>query len=192
MAFQLVTPPASEPITLEEAKKHLRVDFSDDDALIELFLSAARQNAESYMGRALISQVWDLYLDDFPRDGSPIKLMPAPVIEVQGVFYGDASPEAEMDAAGYRLDPATEPARLALVSGGSWPALTPFTNAVRLRFRAGYPDGQVPADIKAGILLNLGSLYANRESVVIGTTAAQLPWAAEQLLRRHRIHTAMA
>lgn len=192
MAYQLVTAPAIEPISLADAKRHLRVDFDDDDVLIAMLLAAARQNAESYMGRALVSQVWDFYLDDFPRDGSPIKLMPAPVIEVQGVFYGDDSPEPEMAASGYILDTAAAPARLTLVPGGSWPSLTPSTNAVRIRFRAGYADGRVPDDIKAGILLNLGSLYANRETVVIGTIVTQLPWAAEQLLRRHRIHTAMA
>lgn len=198
MGYQLVTGPASEPLTLEEAKKHLNVDFDDDDALIMMFLKAARQNAEIYTGRALISQVWDLFLNEFPSDGSPIKLLPAPVIEVQGVFYG-SSPEAEMDAAGYLLDKSSAPARLGLVSGGSWPAVTAYTNAVRIRFRSGFVDdelspevGEVPYDIKAAILLNLGTLYANRESVVTGTIASKLPWAAEDLLRRHRVHTGMA
>lgn len=199
MGYELITGPAYEPLTLEEAKKHLNVDFTDDDALIGIFLKAARQNAERYMGRALISQVWDLYLDEFPSNGSPIKLMPAPVIEIEGVFYGDDTPEGQMDAAGYRLDRSSAPARLSLVSGGSWPSMTAYSNAVRIRFRAGYVDdqvspeaGEVPFDIKAAILLNLGTLYANRESVIVGSTVAQLPGAAERLLRDYRIHTGMA
>lgn len=198
MAYQLITGPSQEPITLEVAKAHLRVDFSDDDTLIAALLKASRQSAERFMGRALISQVWDLYLDCFPSDGSAIKLMPAPVIDVEGVFYGDDTPEAEMDAGGYILDRASAPARLCLASGGSWPSITPFANAVRIRFRAGYVDdevspesGEVPEDIKVAILLNLASLYVNRESVVIGQTAVQLPWGAEQLLLQHRIHTGM-
>lgn len=200
MSSVLVTGPESEPISLAEAKKHLNVDFTDDDDLIEAMLKAARQNAERFMGRALVSQIWDVYLDEFPRHGAAIKLKPAPVIEVLGVFYGDDSPEAEFASAGYRLDRASAPARLSLVSGGSWPTITCTENAVRIRIRAGYvddevspPTGEVPYDIRAGILLNLGTLYANRESVLIGqTNALRLPWAAEQLLMLHRIETGMA
>jgi len=47
MPLQLVTPPVDEPVTLAEAKLHLRVDFDEDDALILALISAARQAAEA-------------------------------------------------------------------------------------------------------------------------------------------------
>lgn len=64
-----VTPPAIEPITLGEAKLHLRVDFDTDDALIQTFISAAREVAESYVKQAFITQTWKLLLDFFPTAG---------------------------------------------------------------------------------------------------------------------------
>ena len=65
----LVSGPATEPVSLAEAKLHLRVDFSDDDALISAYIIAARQKAESITRRALITQSWNLVMDQFPAPG---------------------------------------------------------------------------------------------------------------------------
>lgn len=198
MTSVLVSAPETEPVSLEEAKAHLNVDFDDDDALIEVLISASRSAAERFTGRAFIEQTWDLFLDEFPSDGSPIKIAPAPLIEILSVGYGDDY-SSLVAASGYRIDLATAPARLALVDGGSWPTINTVANAIRIRFRAGYVDdetspvtGEVPADIKAAILLTVGSLYANREDVVVGQTTASLPLTSEYLLRPYRIHTGMA
>lgn len=199
MTSVLVTGPATEPIELEEAKKHLNVDFDDDDELIDAMLKAARQSAEQFTGRALIDQTWDVFLDEFPGvEFLDIKIAPAPVIEVLSVGYG-TNYETVIDPAIYIVDKAKAPGRLGLTVGGSWPTVTKAANAIRVRFRAGYVDsetspvtGEVPYDIRAAILLTLGALYANRENIVIGQTPSLLPWGAEQLLRPHRIHTGMA
>lgn len=50
MPLQLLTPPTAEPVSLVEAKLHLRVDFNDDDALITSLITAARQAAETITG----------------------------------------------------------------------------------------------------------------------------------------------
>lgn len=199
MTSVLVTGPTTEPIELNDAKKHLNVDFDDDDDLITAMLKAARQSAERFMGRALIDQTWDVFLDEFPGvEFLDIKLVPAPVIEVLSVGYGPDY-ATELDPATYIVDKARAPGRLGLTVGGSWPTVIKAANAIRIRLRAGYVDtetspvtGEVPYDIRAAILLTLGSLYAHRENIVIGQTPSVLPWGAEQLLRPHRIHTGMA
>ena len=55
MPLQLVTPPAEEPVSLAEARLHLRVDFTDDDALITSLIAAARQAAETLTGRQFVT-----------------------------------------------------------------------------------------------------------------------------------------
>lgn len=196
MALRLVTAPTTLPVTLAEAKAHLRVDFDDDDTAITAMIRAAIAHAEQFTGRALIEQTWDLLLDAFPT-GS-IDLPRAPLIEVTGVYYLDsAGVEQTLSSSSYVVDSASEPARVGLVYGGTWPAALDQAAAVRVRFVAGYIDdaspvsANVPYDIKAAILLIVGSLYANREDVVSGQTYT-LSWGAEALLRPHRVHTGMA
>lgn len=67
MALRQIVAPAAEPISLPEAKKHLRVDFPDDDDLILGLISSARFDAENKCNRVLVTQQWELVLDGFPR-----------------------------------------------------------------------------------------------------------------------------
>lgn len=197
MALKLVSPAETFPVTIEDAKRHLNVDFTDHDSLIEIYVAAATAHAEQFCGRAFAEQTFDYYLDAFPADGGAIKLPMPPLYSVEGVFYGPAASEQTFPADSYVVDRASAPGRVALVSGAAWPTLTEQANAVRIRFVAGYflddspQDVLFPKDVRGAILLILGTLYANRETIVIGQSAVQLPWAAEQLLRPHRVHTAI-
>ncbi len=199
MALKLITPPASDPITLAEAKAHLRVDHSDDDVMIGAMITAATRHAEAFTGRAFIDQTWELVLDAFPSN--EIELKKPPLIELVSVVYDDGDGvEQTLDASSYTVDAVSEPGWVLPVGGsGYWPT-TVFdgVNAVRVRFRAGYLDTgvspaveNVPADIKHAILLELGSFYAQRETLVIGQSVANLP-AWEWLLRPHRVERGMA
>lgn len=67
MPIKLNTQPAVEPVSIDEAKLHLRVTHDDEDTLIATLISAARLHAENYCRRAFVTQKWDLYLDAFPR-----------------------------------------------------------------------------------------------------------------------------
>lgn len=194
MPARLITPPETEPITLEEAKAHLRVDFDDDNDQIELLLKAARQRAEKFLGLALHDQVWDVYLDEFPDDNEPIRIIPSPVIEVVDLFYGGPSAEQTFGASSYYTDAAKLPNRISLASGGSWPTVTAAPNVVRARVRVGLVDtqsspvsGEVHADILAAIILYLKADYSPEDEA-----AGRLRAAAENILSMHRIHTGMA
>lgn len=207
MALKRITPPANMPITLAEAKKHLREDSDDFNEQIEAFIEAAVDFVEGptgFLGRALIDQEWDLYLDAFPCsiDARPneIEIPLPPLISVSGVYYLDSDGvEQTFSASSYTVDTASEPGRVMLKSAGSWPTIQQAANAVRVRFRAGYLDqtvspaeDDVPGTIKAAILILVGDLYANRESQVVGVSVAKLPWSAEALLRTKRIHKGFA
>jgi uncharacterized phiE125 gp8 family phage protein len=192
----LITPPSTYPVSLDEAKAHLNVDFDDDDTLIDIYRKAATEDAESFTGRSFYDQTFDFYLDAFP-DNDVIELPRSPLIEVIGVYLnGDASP---VSTDTYVVDTSNPKPRISLPDGGSWPTLNDVANAIRVRFRAGYVDedqspavGVVPFAAKAAIMLTLGTLYANRESVVIGQTATMMPAGAEYLLRKIRADLSMA
>lgn len=203
-SLKLITGPTSYPVSLAEAKEHLRVTEDDEDLLIEALITAACQYVEEYMGRALHSQTFDLYLDQFPTEQSvlpkQITLPRSPLIEVVDVFYSDTnSSEQTFADTDYTVDAASEHPRVVLLESTSWPSTRGGANAVRIRFRSGYVDtnnspatGEVPEVIRSAILLMIGHLYANREGVIVGQTVAELPLGIKALLDMKRVDISLA
>ena len=181
MPIQLVTPPTEEPVSLLEAKLHLRVDFDEDDMLIASLITAARQAAETLTGRQFTTARWRQVLDCFPGPslmgvpagqaftlpGHAILLAKAPVQSVVSINYLDmGSVNQTIPASTYTVDAACEPARITPVFGQIWPICLPQIGAVSITFDAGYGTAaQVPEGIKSWIKLRVGSLYAHREEV---------------------------
>lgn len=211
MGLKLITSPTAEPITLTQAKAHLRVVDSDDDAIITALIKAARMSVENWTGRALVDQTWDLVLDGFPGSISAttsfvstttnmaIQIPKPPLIDITQIAYDDsAGDEQIMSVADYYTDNASQPGWLLPNGITSWPTTIDAVNCVRIRFRAGYlstdspPVTDVPDDIVAALKLTLGSLYEHREEIVVGTIANKLPFGVEHLLRHHRVLLGMA
>lgn len=183
MPLQLVTPPAGEPVSLADAKQHLRVDGGDDDLLIGSLITAARQAAETKTGRQLITARWKLVLDAFPGPslmqsasgasfslpGHAILLAKCPVQSVVSIEYLDINGTTQvMPASDYVLDAACEPARLTPAFGKTWPPTLPQTGAVSVTFDAGYGTASaVPEGLKSWIKLRVGSLYGHREEMSV-------------------------
>jgi uncharacterized phiE125 gp8 family phage protein len=167
MPLQLVTPPAEEPVSLIEAKLHLRVDFDEDDTLIASLISAARQAAETLTGRQFVNARWKLVLDGFPP--CAIALAKCPVQSVVAINYLDMNSSVQtMPASTYTVDTACEPARITPVFGQVWPPSLPQIGAVSVTFDAGYgAASDVPEGIKSWIKLRLGSLYTHREEMAV-------------------------
>lgn len=188
MALKLITPPNEEPVDLTAAKLHLRVEHDDEDTLIQAQITAARRWAEAFLNRQLVTATWELVLDAFPR--VPFQLPLPPLRSVDQVAYTDAAGlEATVPAEDYLVDTASEPGRLALTDGVTWPLVTLAPIAgVRVRFSAGYGTAaDVPEDIRRAILLLVGQLYEHRQLEVTGIVVARLGFAAESLLWPYRV-----
>lgn len=211
MALKLITAPTKEPITLDEAKNHLRVDGNDEDALIANLIAAAREIAENFTGRALMPQSFEYILDDFPRnsaasenciefksdnlnpiknDLSKIRMPKPPTITVNSIKYTDSTGTVNTwDSTNYLVDYESEPCRIAPKTAGAWPSFIPATlNAVRINFTCGYAEGTLPKSIIQAIKLIVGHLYENREAVNIGWKAREMPFGAKFLLASYRIY----
>lgn len=168
MTLRQIVAPAEEPVTLAEAKTHLRVDHDADDALIALWIAAARGEVEDATGRALLTQDWELWLDAFPADGV-IEIPHAPLAGILLITIADPSGNPVMlDPASYQViapsGPRAPRGRVLPAPGLGWPATAAMEGAVRIAYRAGHASpAEVPAPLRAALLLALGDLYANRE-----------------------------
>ncbi len=149
------------------------------DPEISAYIAAARRQAETYTSAGIVSQVWTVTLDKFPADGSAIPLPRGPVLSLDSITYLDADgspvtiaddPEADPPTTDLSdlavLDQSTLSATVSLVSGASWPQTVTQKGAVAIAITVGYGTGatDVPADIKAAILLRVADLYRNREA----------------------------
>lgn len=201
MAIRLITPPAAEPITLVEAKEHLRVDHSTDDALIAAMITASRTFCEQWTARAFVTQTWELVIDDFPS--AEIMLPLPPLQSVTSVKYDDAGGvEQTLGTTEYDVDTVNQPGWVVPSTSG-WPtSVWTGINSVRIRYVAGYdpsadspPDlaANVPGSLKAAMFLYLGQLYDQREDVVVGTIVNKVPTGSvDFLLRQFRVALGMA
>jgi uncharacterized phiE125 gp8 family phage protein len=198
MALRMITAPMVQPLTLEEVKEHLRVDYTEADSLISAYIEAATSHVEgehSFTGRALVTQTWELVIDHFPSH--EIKIPLPPLQSIDSIKYDDsAGDEQTLAADQYYVDDVSEPAWVVPIVGG-WPtAVLDAINAVRIRFTCGYPAtvdsppdlrGNIPRAIKQAMLLHIGSFHEHREEQIVGLTTMQLPFAAENLLRPWRV-----
>lgn len=168
MGYRVITPPAAEPITLEEAKMHLKVSEPDEDALIRTFIAAARGMLEQRTNRKLMLQT----IEFSPEYWGPISIPAAPFVALSSVSYTDAAgAPAVLDPLALYVNPYAEPATVAL----TWPSLYSGSRPV-VRAVVGYASAEdVPAELKAWMLLAIGTLYENRASVIAGVSVAELP-----------------
>lgn len=155
MSLRLVTAPSTYPVTLAEVKTLLRVDGNDNDALIMSYIAAATDHIESYTGRAIVAQTWELLLDCFSE---AIMLPKGPVSAVTAVNYYDSAGALQtISAANYAVDLASDPQWIVPVSGIAWPTVASGVNNVIIRFVAGY--AKVPDAIIAAVLLTVRAWY---------------------------------
>ena len=190
-----VTQPSVEPVSLAEAKSHLRVDHDDEDTLIQAQIIAAREWVEDYIGYVTVQRQLRLTLDYLPA-GDTITLPRSKLISIDSVEYVDRDGVTQTwDASNYSADTYAEEGRLIRDPDSDWPNVRAQRQAVIITYTAGWPDdgasppdyaANVPESIKAAIKLTLGNLYENRESVIVGTIATELPLAVKSLLAAHR------
>lgn len=267
----LVVPPAGEPLSLAEAKLHLRQDQCEDDSLITGLIIAARERAELVSAKQIVTATWCMTIDRFPWTpswpgryrypgysvrgdagsrgdrGDVIRLPKSPVRQVTSLQYVDTFGNTQtLDPTLYQVDYTRDPARIAPAYGQIYPitrdqmdaisityvsglgpatsivaaiaagtqTVTPasmagiyagtvmtvdvgvncetvsvasvtgttFTATFRKPHSAGSVVSGIPEQMKTAMKLLVGHWYANREAVVVGTSAAELPIGAEALL----------
>jgi uncharacterized phiE125 gp8 family phage protein len=179
-SYQLITPPASEPVSVAYTKWWLKIDGGDtsDDMIVGALIAAAREVVETFLNRHLVTQTWTMTMDAFPGyvdrrtvaaesiravgsgvwywEGSrwAFSLPFAPVQQVVSVVYtdGNGNPQTLNPATDYMADINSEPARIAPVFGSYWPIAQYAFNAVVTTFVCGY--GVPTFDPQTGATIN--------------------------------------
>jgi uncharacterized phiE125 gp8 family phage protein len=177
--------PSVEPVTLTEAKLHLRVDHTTDDDLINILRQVAREMVENYTNRSLITQTRVIKLDNFPCFDT-IRLTHGPIQSLTSITYDDANDASQtLASSAYWTDFDSNIARV--VVKNSWPATYDKPNAVQITYVAGYgtAGSDVPQPLKQAMLLIIGHLYENRQQVIVSgspTAALEIPFGASVLM----------
>jgi len=176
--------PATEPVSTAEAKTHLRVTYTEDDALIAALITAARQWVEEQTYRALVSQTWDLTLDEFPTGDDPIRIPRAPLVSVTSITYTDTAGASQtLAAANYVVSATRQPGLIRPAYNCEWPEAQDKPDAVTVRFVAGYgAAAAVPETLKAAIKLLVGQLYEHREAAA-PVAIHEVPLGVQRILQ---------
>ena len=190
MNISLVTAPAAEPVDLDEAKLHLRVDINDDDTLIESLILLARRMSEGISNHRFVTQTWDIFMDAFP--GSDTIHLPkslSPLSSVTHIKYTDEDDnESTFADSNYVMDTYSDPGRIKLDKDSNWPSDTlTELNGVVIRVVVGYGNpADIPQEFKQAIMLMVGHWYEYREQVTVGEVAREIPMGVEALLMLDR------
>lgn len=204
------TAPTDQPLSLAEAKAHLRVDHDDDDAMITALINAALASIEGPYGRglALLTQTWVMTLDSWYGHRYetwwtqyklydqvarvPVRIPLGPVREVTAIKYIDAGGiEQTIGAATYRVDVSQQPARVSPEFGAIWPTHRFIPAPISIEFTAGFADERqdLPADLVVAIKLLLKHFYDNRDAVLVTSRESrgviELPWGVESIVSRY-------
>ncbi len=219
MTLKPVTAPAALPLDWEsEVKGHLRLDADDERGRVEtVAIAAAKEWAENYTGRALITQTWKVFLDRFPGQACPfpsthhvarwpdgrraalhIEIPKPPLQSITHIKYLDGdgvqqtwSPTLyEVDPpAGAPFDPFCQAYRVRPKAGQGWPIALARPASVEIQFVCGYGDdaADVPAKLRAAMLVMVAEQFERREMVVVGNIVNAAPLNAKYLANDFRV-----
>jgi uncharacterized phiE125 gp8 family phage protein len=180
----------AEPISLAEAKVHLRVDHAADDTLITRIIKAAREHVERIAGHALMPQIWRQSFDSWPAFPSEVvHLYRYPVTAIASATVDQGSEIIDLEPENFRLDPDSMPCRVTPAYGVVLPDPAELPGAIKITFDAGYAAAEdIPADLLQAVFMVIGDLYENREGEIIGPMSKQLERGVSMLLASHRLY----
>lgn len=192
MSLVMTSGPALEPVGLAEAKAHLRVDGTAEDALIQSLIVTSRLHIEAALGLALITQGWSIFLDRWPKSGR-LQFPLRPVAAVSQVRIWNADGVAQtLSPTVFLLDGQGVPPRLVAIDGSLQHEPGRPVNGIEVAFVAGFgpAPADVPATIRHAILLLVAHWFENREPIEIGAGINAIPAMVTELLapfRRRRL-----
>lgn len=190
-ALSLVTAPATEPVSMAEAKLHMGVTITEDNVYITSLLLAAKDQVEDICSIRCVNQTWKWTLDAFPSERF-LRVPLAPLVSVSSIKYTDSSGvQTTLSSSDYIVDAVSVPGRIVLKDTASWPSTTlQAANGIEVEFVCGYGASAVgvPQRLKQAILFLAAQWYTNREaSTPLASDFKTMPDAFKALVAQFRM-----
>tara|TARA_R100000781_G_scaffold81963_1_gene50526 strand:+ start:488 stop:1069 length:582 start_codon:yes stop_codon:yes gene_type:complete len=179
---------ATNPLfSTADAKDFLKVDTTADDTLIDNLIKAATQSCEIYTNRYFLDTLVTQYADKWVDIENLYK---SPVSAITHIKYYDSDDSLQTLAGTvYLLDEVSQPARIGLKPNQSYPNIANRINAIEVKYTVGYGTAasSVPEAIRQAVLITIGNWYENRQTVITGRIATELPLSSQYLLNQYKI-----
>ena len=175
----LLAGPATEPVTLAEAKAHMRIDATDEDDLIGALLAAARVAAEAEIRRVMIEQSWRAFVENWPASSLELPVQPALSVDAVRAIDDDGAATV-LDPEDFAFDAADGTVELVNAVAGA--------DHYEIDFKAGYgaAGSDVPAPLRQAILMLATHWYEHRSAVNDSDDATRTPLAYRELIAPFR------
>lgn len=183
MLLRRVAPATTLPVTVAEARQHLREPDVSENGLIETMIAAACDMVAEMTGRVLVAETWEAA---YPAVAGDLKLPKSPVLSVTSIGFYDAADAPQVaELSGFYVFTDDDTCTIRPKSGAAWPSTIARADAITVTFQAGY--AVLPPALRSAILLTMAHLYEHRESVVIGAATVELPLGIQSLINLHRL-----
>lgn len=183
----LISAPTETPVSLAEAKAHLRVESNDEDGLITALVAAVTAYLDGYagiLGRAIVTQTWQQDFDILER----VLRLPLPASGISSITVRSRDGTLSTIASeNYALKHDARGSLVRFKDSYSLPGDLYETAAIAVTFVAGYgAAAAVPVAIKQAMLLIVAYWHLNREANTAGNSN-NTPVSAEALLAPYRM-----
>ena len=186
--LEQVDEPATEPVSLAEAKMAARVLHDDEDDLFTHLIAAATGLVDGpfgYLGQAIITQSWRVSYPQGAVNGNAALALPfGPVASIVSIKTYDGTTLSDDIKADFDLFKDRFNARIKPKTGNNWPALADREDALQIEYIAG--EDAAKASIKHALLMIIAHWYENRETVLVGSITKEIEYGALALLQNER------
>ena len=179
--------------SLNEAKTHLRVDFTDDDTYITSLCLAAKQTIENYCNLMLLETTIILYCDSW-ADSKEVYFSPslntgdASVTSI--TYYDSDNTQQTWATSNYRYNEFSSPMGISLKVGKAYPTLADRKNAIEVTYKVGSSSASdISEQLKQAGLILIGNMYENRQEIIVGSSVGSIPMTARYLMNPYKIQT---
>lgn len=190
MTLVLTSGPGLEPVSLAEAKAHLRVEDDAEDTLIASLIVTSRLHIEAVLGMAFLTQEWSWIIDAWP-DLAVLRLPLRPVQAITRIrIFGEDGSATSVPPDRYLLDGLGAPARLVRRRGRVWPQPGISASGIEIGLRVGFASKaqDVPHPLRQAVLLLVAHWYEHREPGELGSPAIPVPDEVSRLVAPYRSH----